>query len=332
MSDLDDPSIREALGRDGRQEFLDSLALLDAAGNGYDAERFLAGEVTPVFFGSAMTDFGVEPFLERFVELAPSPRGRTTTTGPLAPDATGFSAFVFKIQANMDPRHRDRIAFLRICSGRFEPGMEVLHVRTGKKLPLARPLQFMAQERVLAREAWSGDIVGLWDGGVLRIGDTLCDGAAMEFEGIPRFSPEHFARVRLVDTMKRKQLKKGLDQLGEEGAVQCFFDRERMERDPILGAVGALQFEVVQHRLRAEYGAPIELDRLPYVHARWVEGDGFDPAAFERGGRSTCVLDVEGRPLVLFENDWGRRMAEQDHPRLRFVAAVQPGRSARSAA
>ena len=172
-----------------------------------------------------MNNFGVEPFLDHFVTLAPPPRQRTTSAGALAPDAPTFSGFVFKIQANMDPNHRDRIAFVRICSGRFTRGMDVFHVRTGKTLALTRPLQFMAQERTMIDEAYSGDIIGLWDGGNLRIGDTLCEGPQVEFEGIPRFSPEHFVRVRLTDPLKRKQLKKGLDQLSEEGAVQLFFDR-----------------------------------------------------------------------------------------------------------
>ncbi len=177
----------------------------------------------------------------------------------------------------MDPNHRDRIAFVRICSGRFARGMEVTHVRTGKTLALTRPLQFMAQERTIVDEAFSGDIIGLWDGGNLRIGDTLCEGAPLEFEGIPRFSPEHFVRVRLTDPLKRKQLKKGLDQLSEEGAVQLFFDRTRLERDPMLGAVGVLQFEVIQHRLKSEYGVNVGFDRLPYLHARWIEGDAGEP-------------------------------------------------------
>jgi peptide chain release factor 3 len=279
-----------------------------------------------------MTNFGLEPFLDHFVTLAPAPRQRSTSVGPLAPDAPAFSGFVFKIQANMDPNHRDRIAFVRICSGRFTRGMDVFHVRTGKTLALTRPLQFMAQERTMIDEAYSGDIIGLWDGGNLRIGDTLCEGPQVEFEGIPRFSPEHFVRVRLTDPLKRKQLKKGLDQLSEEGAVQLFFDRMRLERDPVLGAVGVLQFEVIQHRLKSEYGVNVGFDRLPYLHARWIEGGPVNLDKFERPGSTTSVLDVEGRPLVLFANDWAMRTAIQDNPQVQFIAAVQPGRGARPAA
>jgi peptide chain release factor 3 len=329
---IDDPALIEDLGADRHRALSDELALLDTAGDAFDADKFARGGVTPVFFGSAMNNFGLEPFLDHFVTLAPPPRARATTTGTLDADAPQFSGFVFKIQANMDPNHRDRIAFLRICSGRFARGMEVRHVRTDKTLSLSRPLQFLAQERTMIDEAFSGDIIGLWDAGNLRIGDTLCDGAPLEFEGIPRFSPEHFVRVRLADPLKRKQLKKGLDQLSEEGAVQLFFDRRRLERDPVLGAVGVLQFEVIQHRLKSEYGVAVGFDRLPYVHARWVEGEPLDLERFDRPGSTASVLDVEGRPLVLFSNDWGLRMAIEDHPHLKFVAAVQPGRAARSAA
>jgi peptide chain release factor 3 len=329
---IDDEEIREALGATRHRQLVDELALLEAAGNVFDTDLFLRGGVTPVFFGSAMNNFGLEPFLDHFVSLAPPPRQRMTSTGPLAADTPQFSGFVFKIQANMDPNHRDRIAFVRICSGRFTRGMEVTHVRTGKTLSLSRPLQFMAQERTTIDEAFSGDIIGLWDAGNLRIGDTLCDGPPVEFEGIPRFSPEHFVRVRLTDPLRRKQLKKGLDQLSEEGAVQLFFDRLRLERDPVLGAVGVLQFEVIQHRLKSEYNVAVGFDRLPYVHARWIEGDPINLDKFERPGSTTSVLDVEGRPLVLFANEWAMRTAINDNPQLTFIAAVQPGRSARPAA
>jgi peptide chain release factor 3 len=329
---LDDAELQEAIGPTRQGQLRDELALLETAGNAFDADQFLRGGVTPVFFGSAMTNFGLEPFLDHFVTLAPPPRPRAASTGTLAADAQQFSGFVFKIQANMDPNHRDRIAFVRICSGRFARGMEVFHPRTQKSLTLARPLQFMAQERTMIDEAFSGDIIGLWDAGTLRIGDTLCDGPPLEFEGIPRFSPEHFVRVRLTDPLKRKQLKKGLDQLSEEGAVQLFFDRTRLGRDPVLGAVGNLQFEVIQYRLKAEYGVNVGFDRLPFVHARWVEGEPINLDKFERSGSTTSVLDVEDRPLVLFANDWAMRMAVEDNPHLKFIAAVQPGRTARSAA
>jgi peptide chain release factor 3 len=329
---FDDERIHEALGATGLARVRDEIELLATAGNPFDPEVFARGQVTPVFFGSAMNNFGVEPFLDRFAELAPAPQARNTSVGILEPDDPRFSGFVFKIQANMDPQHRDRIAFVRVCSGRFQRGMTVHHVRTQKELTLARPVQFLAQERTVIDEAFSGDIIGIWDPGVLRIGDSMCEGEPLEFEGIPRFSPEHFVRVRLIDPLKRKQLKKGLDQLSEEGAVQLFFDRQRLEREPILGAVGVLQFEVIQARLKSEYRVTIEFDRLPFQLARWIEGEGLKLEKFELPGRETCVLDVEGRPLVLFDSEWLLRMAQNDNPSVTFIAAVQPGRSSKSAA
>jgi peptide chain release factor 3 len=288
--------------------------------------------VSPVFFGSALTNFGVEPFLNEFIPMSPAPGPRTADVGEIEPGDPRFSGFVFKIQANMDPNHRDRIAFLRVCSGKFVKNMPVTHVREQREIRLSKAHMFLAQERSLVEEAFPGDVVGLFDTGMLRIGDTLCTGKPMRFEGIPRFSPEHFVRVRLTDPLRRKQLKKGLDQLSEEGAVQLFFDRLRLERDPVLGAVGVLQFEVIQHRLKSEYGVSVGFDRLPYLHARWIEGGPVNLDKFERPGSTTSVFDVEGRPLVLFANDWAMRTAIQDNPQLQFIAAVQPGRGARPAA
>jgi peptide chain release factor 3 len=329
---LDDPSFIETVGETAHQQLLTELELLDVAGNAFELDRFRAGEITPVFFGSAMNNFGVEPFLDRFIDFAPPPLARATTGGVVEPTSPEFTAFVFKIQANMDQKHRDRIAFTRICSGRFERGMTVKHVRTGRSLTLSRSLQFLAQERTEVEEAFAGDILGLWDAGVLRIGDTLSQDSAVEFDGIPRFSPEHFMRVRLTDTLKRKQLKKGLDQLSEEGAVQVFFDPKTLERDPILGAVGVLQFEVVAHRLKTEYGVSVAFDSLPYNYARWVTGSGFDPGPFEQKayGRVKCLVDVEGRPLVLFGDQWAMARTTEEHPELQFIAAVQPGRTSRA--
>ncbi len=190
-------------------------------------------------------------------------------------------------------------------------------------------MNFLAHERHQVDEAFAGDVIGLWDPGILKIGDTLCEGAPMEFDGVPRFSPEHFVRVRLTDPTKRKQLKKGLEQLSEEGAVQLFFDRQRMDRDPLLGAVGVLQFEVVQQRMESEYGTPVAFDRLPYQHARWLEGE-IDLDNFRLRGGCLVVVDVESRPLALFDSEWAMRNAETEHPKVKFIAAVQPGRANRS--
>jgi peptide chain release factor 3 len=343
--ELDDAKLLEDVGESGIRTLRNELALLDDAGNAFSEEDFLAGKVTPVFFGSAMTNFGVEPFLDRFTSLCPSPRARQARTVDknklgdvidVVATAEKFSGFVFKIQANMDPRHRDRIAFVRVTSGMFTRGMEVKRVRTGggvdvndqiKKLSLDRPMQFLAQERTQIDEAYSGDIVGLWDPGNLRIGDALVEGTPIAFEGIPSFSPEHFVRVRVADPMKRKQLQKGLAQLSDEGAVQLFREREDAFVDPVLGAVGWLQFEVVQHRLKAEYGVDAKLDKLPYTQARWIFGDQFDAREVVKTGTVGCLLDVEDRPILLFETDWMRRRFEEKHPTWQFVAAVQPGRA-----
>jgi peptide chain release factor 3 len=329
VADIEDSEFRETLGASAHKRLVDELELLDGAGCPWDKEQFLKGQLTPVFFGSAKTTFGVEPFLQEFVELAPPPRPRETSTGILVPHAAEFSAFVFKIQANMDPRHRDRIAFARVCSGAYRNGMSVVHVRTGKTISLGKAFQFLAQERVQINEAYSGDVIGLWDPGIIRIGDSLCEGGGFEFQGIPHFSPEHFVRVRDADPMKRKQLKKGLQQLSDEGAVQLFFDRQRMDREPLLGAVGILQFDVAKYRLKMEYGASVTFERLPYVHARWIQGE-IDLDRFHNYGNSTCLLDIEGRPLALFSSEWEMRNAQEKYPEVTFVAAVQPGRFSRS--
>jgi peptide chain release factor 3 len=326
VSDLEDPTLRQEIGAHAHQQLMDEIALLHGAGTHFDLARFRAGELSPVFFGSALTNFGIEPFLDRFLDLAPPPQPRRTADGDVGPEAPFFSGFVFKIQANMDPQHRDRIAFLRVVSGRFTRGMDVIHVRSGKALSLNKSLQLKAQERTLIEAAFPGDIVGLWDPGVLRIGDTLSENPAVQFDGIPRFSPERFVRVVLTEPFKRKQLKKGLDQLAEEGVVQVFFDRHRLEREPILGAIGQLQFEVMQYRLKHEYNVEVRFEPLRFQHARWIGNADFDPDEFESKSGATCLIDIEQRPLVLFENDFRLQRALANHPELEFIAAVQPGR------
>jgi peptide chain release factor 3 len=308
--ELDSPPIVEVLGEERIQKLREELELLDVAGDPFDLGRIQKGELTPMFFGSAMNNFGVKPFLETFLELAPGPLSRPSTQGAVEPDREAFSGFVFKIQANMDPAHRDRIAFLRICSGRYVGGMDARHVRLGRSIRLAKPQQFMAQQRTALDEAFAGDVVGLFDPGQFRIGDTLCEGAPLEFTGFPRFSPELFARVEIKDALKRKQLKKGLEQLTEEGAIQLFKRPGLGDVEPIVGAVGALQFEVLSYRLENEYSCQVNLARLPYSVARWVEGAGFNRNAYEQGETSMVVLDRDDLPLVLFRNDWALRYAE----------------------
>jgi peptide chain release factor 3 len=329
INGVDDPAFLEMLG--GPRKDMDEanelhallkseLELLEMAGDPFDHEQVLAGQLTPVFFGSAMNNFGVEAFLQKFIELAPTPTARKTNEGEIAPSNEKFSGFIFKIQANMDPAHRDRVAFIRVCSGKFTRGMAAKHARLNKEFKLSRPLHFFAQERVVIEEAWPGDIVGLLDtSGDLRIGDTLCESGRFEYEGVPRFSPEYFAQVLILDPMKRKQLKKGLDQLAEEGVVQVYRQVGLLDKDPILGAVGALQFEVLQHRLKAEYSVDVKIERMPFIHARWVEGSGFDSSFFERREDSRSLQDRDGLPVVLFKSDWALRWAEENYKTLKFL-------------
>lgn len=290
----------------------EDLELLDVAGDAYDEARVLNGELSPMFFGSALTNFGVEPFLEAFLEMGPAPTVRKTVGGEVSAMDPSFSGFVFKIQANMDTSHRDRIAFLRVCSGRFKKGMEARHVRLGKTLRLKNPSAFMARERSVIEEAYAGDILGLYDPGVFRIGDTLTTGKDVRFEGIPHFSPELFRRIRVGDPLKRKQLLKGLLQLAEEGAIQIFADYLTESVD-IVGAVGQLQFDVLKARLETEYRVDAILETLPYTMCRWVIGEGFDPKTFRRGQGNICAKDRDGHPVVLFQNSWGIGWAKDNN-------------------
>ncbi|MEZ4268468.1 MAG: peptide chain release factor 3 [Myxococcota bacterium] len=291
----------------------DDLELLDVAGDPYDPARVLSGELSPMFFGSALTNFGVEPFLKAFLKMAPAPAPRQSDHGLVKANDPYFSGFVFKIQANMDSSHRDRIAFLRVCSGRFVKGMEARHVRLGKELRLKNPSSFMARERTTIEEAFAGDIIGLYDPGVFRIGDTLTTGQDVRFEGIPHFSPELFRRIRIGDPLRRKQLMKGLEQLAEEGAIQIFADYVTEQVD-IVGAVGSLQFDVLAHRLRDEYSVEAIMEGLPFTVCRWVVGEDFDPRTFRRGQGNICARDRDGHPVVLFSSAWGIGWAVENNP------------------
>ena len=318
---LDDPGISARLGAaaDGLRE---ELELLDLAGEEFDAAGVIDGSLSPVFFGSALTNFGVEPFLNAFLPLAPPPLPRESTAGPVGPASDGFSGFVFKIQANMDPKHRDRIAFVRIVSGRFEAGMTALHVRTEKPLRLTAPQQFLARERSAVEEAWPGDVIGLHDRGTLRIGDTLTEGARLQFADIPRFSPELFARIRLADPLRRKQLDTGLRQLSEEGAAQVFYEESIVGPSPIVGAVGQLQFDVLLHRLEHEYGVPARLERLGFSIARWVVGDQDEIVRIGEGYGKRLVYDSRGAPLILFENEYTLRGTLERETSIQFYSVA----------
>jgi peptide chain release factor 3 len=264
---LDNPRLDELFG-DLAAELREEIDLVRGASHEFDNDAFLAGELSPVFFGSAMNNFGITELMDSFVEIAPAPQGRETKTRLVAASEAPFSGFVFKIQANMDPKHRDRIAFLRVCSGQYTKGMKLRHVRTGKDIVIANAVTFMAAEREQAEEAWPGDLLGLHNHGTIQIGDTFTQGEDMQFTGIPYFAPELFRRVRLRDPLKMKALSKGLQQLSEEGATQLF--RPLANNDLILGAVGVLQFDVVAHRLKGEYSVDCSYEAVQVYTARWV--------------------------------------------------------------
>jgi peptide chain release factor 3 len=302
---------------------LEELELLEGAGNELDLELVHAGELSPVFFGSAMTNFGVRPFLDAFLELAQKPTARSSSAGAIDPVAPGFSGFVFKLQANMDPRHRDRVAFVRVCSGRFEKDMTVQHARSGKTIRLSRPQKLFGQEREVVEDAYPGDVIGLNNPGMFAIGDTLYVGPKLEYEGIPCFSPEIFAWLRNPNPSAFKSFRKGVNELREEGAVQILYDTDESKRDPILAAVGQLQLEVVQYRLENEYGVQTRLEPLGFSVARWVLGGW--PALETVGRLFNCktVRDSWNRPVLLFRNDWNLNQLREDHPELE-LSAVAP--------
>jgi peptide chain release factor 3 len=325
VKSLDDASLAELIGQDAADTLRTEAELLEGAGEPYAREKFLQGRQTPVYFGSALTNFGVEPFLDSFAALCPMPGPQLAGDVLVEPTDQRFSGFVFKIQANMDPAHRDRIAFLRVCSGQFSSDMQVHHFRLDKEIRLKRPQGFFGQEREAIDEAWAGDVIGLFDPGIFRIGDSLSTQGALCFDSVPRFSPEHFARLRLLDPMKRKQLQKGIDQLAEEGTVQVFVEKGR-EKDPILGVVGRLQFEVLTYRLEHEYGAKAEIELLPYQHARWVDGPS-TPEELTHKRIAMAVLDLDGRPVALLRNDWELSVAVRDNPSWKFneTAPIRAG-------
>jgi peptide chain release factor 3 len=302
---------------------LEELELLDGAGADLDLERVHAGELSPVFFGSAMTNFGVRPFLDAFLDLAQSPAPRISREGPVDPLRADFSGFVFKLQANMDPRHRDRVAFVRVCSGKFEKDMSVQHARSGRTLRLSRPQKLFGQDREVVEDAYPGDVIGLNNPGMFAIGDTLYLGAKVEYEGIPCFTPEIFAWLRNPNPSAFKSFRKGVNELREEGAVQVLYDIDQSKRDPILAAVGQLQLEVVQYRLEHEYGVKTRLEPMEFSVARWVSGGW--PALETVGRIFNCktVRDPWDRPVLLFRNDWNLNQLHEDHPALE-LAAVAP--------
>ena len=296
----------------------EEVELVAAAGAGFDREQFLAGKQSPVFFGSALTNWGVEHFLHGFLKLCPPPGDRASDAGPIAAARPEFAGFVFKIQANLDPRHRDRIAFVRVCAGRFRRDMEVLHTRTGGKLRLRRAHRVFGRERETMDEAFPGDIVGLVNPGEFHLGDTLCEGAAVSFDPLPQFSPENFAILRCRSTDRRKQFERGLSQLLEEGAIQVFSDPHAMRREPMLAAVGELQFDVVRFRLESEYDTPTDLQWLPFKLARWVDEEPAQLQQMRLPYSAKMVRDQFGHHAVLFHSQWDAEYASRENPGVRF--------------
>ncbi|PWL96738.1 MAG: peptide chain release factor 3 [Clostridiales bacterium] len=305
------------IGEERRRELCEQVELLDAASFDFDMEKVRAGKLSPVFFGSALTNFGVEPFLESFLRMTTPPLPRKAGDTVVDPLCGEFSAFVFKIQANMNKAHRDRLAFLRICSGKFERGAEYYHVQEGKSIKLSQPQQLMAQEREIVDEAYAGDIIGVFDPGIFSIGDTVCSPKMkITYEGIPTFAPEHFATVEQVDTMKRKQFVKGMNQIAQEGAIQIFFEPGGGMERVIVGVVGVLQFEVLEYRLKNEYGVDVRRSNLPYQYIRWIDGDDVNPAGLNITSDTKWVQDFRGKNLLIFTSEWNIRWALEKNPGL----------------
>ena len=314
-------AIQTVIEKDFYDKLIEDMELLDGASDELDMDKVSAGELSPVFFGSALTNFGVETFLKYFLNMTTSPIGRNANGRIIDPMKDSFfSAFVFKIQANMNKAHRDRIAFIRICSGKYIPGMEVYHFQGNKKIRINQSTQMMADERKIVEEAYAGDIIGVFDSGIFSIGDTLCaDGEKIQFEGIPTFAPGYFARVRQIDTMKRKQFTKGVYQIAQEGAIQIFQEFNTGMEEIIVGVVGELQFEVLTYRLKSEYNVEVKLDRLPYEHIRWIENPlEVDIDKIQGTSDMKKIKDLKDRPLLIFINPWSIRMVEERNPKLRL--------------
>lgn len=310
---IDAPETEELIGSDAKDILADEIELLDGAAAEFDQELVDKGQLSPVFFGSALTNFGVETFLKHFLKMTTSPLPRRSDHGEIDPmTEKDFSAFVFKIQANMNKAHRDRIAFMRICSGEFEAGMSVYHVQGGKDVRLSQPQQMMASERKMIDKAYGGDIIGIFDPGIFSIGDTLTTSKEkFAYEGIPTFAPEHFARVRQVDTMKRKQFVKGINQIAQEGAIQIFQEFNTGMEEIIVGVVGVLQFDVLKYRLQNEYNVEIRLENLPYEYIRWIENEEIDMDRLSGTSDMKKIMDLKGHPLLLFAHEWSIRMTEE---------------------
>jgi len=318
ISNLEDEVLDEKIGDSLAQELRDEVQMIEEVYPSFDREAYLEGEQSPVFFGSAVNNFGVKELLDCFVEIAPSPLPRETEERIIDPKEEKFTGFVFKIHANMDPKHRDRIAFLRICSGLFERNTNYLHIRNDKKIKFSNPTAFMAEKKEVVDMAYPGDIVGLYDSGNFKIGDTLTEGEILHFKGIPSFSPEQFRYVNNTDPMKTKQLAKGLDQLMDEGVAQLFTKQATGRK--IIGTVGALQFDVIRYRLKNEYGASCDYEPVALHKACWVRSN--DAAAYKEflsKRKRDIAHDKDGKVVFLAESAWSLQMARDNHPEVEFL-------------
>ena len=316
----DTEKLDSLIGEKMREELCEQVELLDGASFDFDLEAVRHGKLSPVFFGSALNNFGIEPFLEHFLKMTTSPLPRVAEGKVVDPFDQNFSAFVFKIQANMNKAHRDRIAFMRICSGKFERGKDYYHVQGAKAFRLSQPQQMMASEREVIDEAYAGDIIGVFDPGIFSIGDTVCEkGMKLQFEGIPTFAPEHFAMVEQVDSMKRKQFAKGMNQIAQEGAIQIFFEPNSGLERVIVGVVGVLQFEVLEYRLKNEYGCDLRRSTLPYQQIRWIKDKELDPKTLKLSHDTKWVQDFRGNNLLIFTSEWAIRWVLEDNPGLELL-------------
>jgi len=301
----DTAKLDELIGPFQREELVDQIELLDGASFEFDLEKVRCGELTPVFFGSALMNFGIEVFLENFLKMTTSPLPRVSKDEEVSPFDENFSAFAFKIQANMNKNHRDRITFFRICSGKFERGADYYHVQAGKPVRLSQPQQMMADERQIVNEAYAGDIIGVFDPGIYSIGDTVCSAKRkVEFEGIPTFAPEHFSMIEQKDSLKRKQFVKGVEQIAQEGAIQIFHEPNSGMERVIVGVVGVLQFEVLEYRLKNEYNVDVIRNDLPYQYIRWIKNKDIDVKKLNLTSDTKWVQDFKGNNLLIFTSEW----------------------------
>ena len=320
--DLYDKQVDDILGEKKHAQLIDDVELL-SAGRELDLDEVKAGKLSPVFFGSALTNFGVEPFLEEFLRMTPPPLSRTADCGVVDAFSPDFSAFVFKIQANMNKAHRDRLAFMRICSGKFQRDSEYFHVQGNKKMRLSQPQQLMAAEREIVEEAYAGDVIGVFDPGIFSIGDTITTpGKKFKFSGIPTFAPEHFARVSAKDSMKRKQFVKGTEQIAQEGAIQIFKVPNSGMEEVIVGVVGTLQFDVFVYRMKNEYGVDLRMETLPYEEIRLIDSYPGDLTDLNLGSDAELLEDYKGRSLLVFSSYWAIDFTCRKNPGLQLSEIV----------